>query len=277
MDFTTLGVPEMLLLGGGLVGASIIAGIVAGLLGVGGGIVIVPVLYWLFTFIDFPEDLAMHMAVATSLATIITTSISSMRAHHKRGAVDFDLLKRWAPALAIGALAGGLAARVFEPAVLTGIFGTVGLLVAINLTIPKPLVIAEHLPKTPIQVAIATVIGFVSSLMGIGGGTLGVPTMAAFSYPIHRAVGTASAFGLVISIPAVIGFVISGWDVPGRPPLSLGYVSLIATAIILPFTTYFAPLGARIAHALEPKWVKRAFAVFLTLTAIKMLLSAFGV
>jgi uncharacterized membrane protein YfcA len=277
MDFTTLGIPEMLLLGGGLVGASIIAGIVAGLLGVGGGIVIVPVLYWLFTFIDFPEDLAMHMAVATSLATIITTSISSMRAHRKRGAVDFDLLKRWAPALAIGALAGGLAARVFEPAVLTGIFGTVGLLVAINLTIPKPLVIAEHLPKTPIQVAIATVIGFVSSLMGIGGGTLGVPTMAAFSYPIHRAVGTASAFGLVISIPAVIGFVISGWDVPGRPPLSLGYVSLIATAIILPFTTYFAPLGARIAHALEPKLVKRAFAVFLTLTAIKMLLSAFGV
>jgi uncharacterized membrane protein YfcA len=277
MDFTTLGIPEMLLLGGGLVGASIIAGIVAGLLGVGGGIVIVPVLYWLFTFIDFPEDLAMHMAVATSLATIITTSISSMRAHHKRGAVDFDLLKRWAPALAIGALAGGLAARVFEPAVLTGIFGTVGLLVAINLTIPKPLVISDQLPKTPIQVAIATVIGFVSSLMGIGGGTLGVPTMAAFSYPIHRAVGTASAFGLVISIPAVIGFVISGWDVPGRPPLSLGYVSLVATAIILPFTTFFAPLGARIAHALEPKWVKRAFAIFLTLTAIKMLLSAFGV
>jgi len=277
MEFTSVGLPEMLLLGGGLVAASIIAGIVAGLLGVGGGIVIVPVLFWLFTFIDFPDDLAMHMAVATSLATIITTSISSMRAHHKRGAVDFDLLKKWAPALAVGALAGGLAARYFEPALLTAVFGTVGLLVAINLTLPKPLVIADKLPSNPIQVAMATVIGFVSSLMGIGGGTLGVPTMAAFSYPIHRAVGTASAFGLVISIPAVIGFVISGWDVPGRPPLSLGYVSLIAAIIILPFTTYFAPLGARLAHALEPKWVKRAFALFLTITAIKMLMSAFGV
>ncbi|MDB5542503.1 MAG: rane protein [Devosia sp.] len=276
MDFASLSLPDMLLLGGGLVGASIVAGIVAGLLGVGGGIVIVPVLYWLFTFTHFPEDLAMHMAVATSLATIITTSISSMRAHHKRGAVDFQLLRRWAPALAVGALAGGLAARFFEPAVLTGIFGTVGILVAVNLTIPKPLVIAEHLPPNPVQVVIATVIGFVSSLMGIGGGTLGVPTMAAFNYPIHRAVGTASAFGLVISIPAVIGFIVSGWDIPGRPPLSLGYVSLIATAIILPFTTYFAPLGARLAHALEPKWVKRAFAIFLTLTAIKMLMSAFG-
>ena len=112
--------------------------------------------------------------------------------------------------------------------------------------------------------------------MGIGGGTLGVPTMAAFNYPIHRAVGTASAFGIVIAVPAVIGFIVSGWDVPGRPPLSLGYVSLIATAIILPFTTYFAPMGARLAHALEPKWVKRAFAIFLTATAIKMLMSAFG-
>jgi uncharacterized membrane protein YfcA len=276
MDFASLSLTDMLLLGGGLVGASIFGGIVAGLLGVGGGIVIVPVLYWLFTFIHFPEELAMHMAVATSLATIITTSIASMRAHHKRGAVDFALLRRWAPALAVGALAGGLAARFFEPAVLTGIFGTVGLLVAINMVLPKPLVIAEELPPNPVQVAIATVIGFVSSLMGIGGGTLGVPTMAAFSFPIHRAVGTASAFGIVIAVPAVIGFIVSGWDVPGRPPLSLGYVSLIATAIILPFTTYFAPLGARLAHALEPKWVKRAFALFLTATAIKMLMSAFG-
>jgi uncharacterized membrane protein YfcA len=276
MDFASLSIPDMLLLGGGLVGASVIAGIVAGLLGVGGGIVIVPALYWLFTFINFPTELAMHMAVATSLATIITTSISSMRAHHRRGAVDFTLLRRWAPALAIGALAGGLAARAFDAAVLTGVFGTVGLLVAANLVIPKPLVIAEKMPSNPVQVVLATIIGFVSSLMGIGGGTLGVPTMVAFSYPIHRAVGTASAFGLVIAVPAVIGFIISGWDVPGRPPLSLGYVSLVAAAIILPFTTFFAPLGARIAHALEPKWVKRAFAIFLTLTAVKMLASAFG-
>ena len=194
---------EIILIIGGLSVASIIAGIVAGLLGVGGGIVIVPVLYWVFTFTDFPEELAMHMAVATSLATIITTSVASMRAHHKRGAVDFDLLRKWAPALAVGALAGGLAARYFDAAVLTGIFGVVGILVAINLAVPRNLVLGGQLPGTPIQVALATVIGFVSSLMGIGGGTLGVPTLAAFSYPIHRAVGTASAFGIVIAIPAV--------------------------------------------------------------------------
>lgn len=273
MDFTFT-LPQVILLVGGLSGASIIAGLVAGLLGVGGGIVIVPVLFWLFTLINFPQDLSMHMAVATSLATIIATSISSMRAHHKRGAVDFALLKRWAPALGIGALAGGLAARYFEPAVLTGVFGVVGMIVALNLIVPKTLVISTHLPGNIVQTGIAGVIGFISSLMGIGGGTLGVPTLAAFSYPIHRAVGTAAAFGLVIAVPAVTGFVISGWDVPGRPPLSLGYVSLAATAIILPFTISFAPLGARLAHALAPAWVRRAFAIFLTLTAIKMLSSA---
>ncbi len=276
MDLSTLSSTDLLMLAAGLVGASILAGTVAGLLGVGGGIVLVPVLYWLFTLVNFPTGLTMHMAVATSMATIIATSTFSMRAHHKRGAVDLELVRRWAPALALGALAGGLAARLFEPAVLTGIFGVVGLLVAGNMVLPRPLVIADHMPARPVQAAMAAVIGFISSLMGIGGGTLGVPVMAAFGYPIHRAVGTGAAFGVVIAVPAVIGFVVSGWDVPGLPPLSLGYVSLAAAAIILPFTTSFAPLGARLAHALEPEWVKRAFALFLSVTAVRMLLSTFG-
>lgn len=273
MDLT-LTVTEIVLLVGGLVVASIIAGLIAGLLGVGGGIVLVPVMFWMFTLINFPEPIAAHMAVATSLATIVFTSVSSMRAHHKRGAVDFELLKRWGPAIAIGALSGGLAARWFDGGVLTGIFGTVALLIAINLAIPRTLVISGRLPHPAVQGAIGVIIGFISSLMGIGGGTLGVPTLAAFSYPIHRAVGTAAAFGFVIAVPAAIGFIVSGWEVPGRPPLSLGYVSLAAAAIILPFTITLAPVGARLAHALEPIWVKRAFALFLVITAIKMLHSA---
>lgn len=267
----TLSILDIALLVGGLVVASGIAGIVAGLLGVGGGIVIVPILFWLFSAFAFDEALAMKMAVATSLATIITTSISSARAHHARGAVDFGLLKLWAPALALGAMAGGLAAGVFDAAVLTALFGVVGLVVAGNMATRKALLIADHLPPAPVQVGLAGVTGFVSSLMGIGGGTLGVPTLVAFSYPIHRAIGTASAFGLVIALPAVIGFIISGWGVPGRPPLSLGYVNLVVAAIMLPLTTLLAPLGARIAHKLEPVWAKRAFALFLAVTAIKML------
>lgn len=268
---------EMVMLAGGLVGASVIAGILAGLLGVGGGIVIVPALFWLFTIIKFNPQIAMHMAVASSLATIITTSISSTRAHERRGAVDFDLLRRWAPAMALGALAGGVGARFINPDGLKAIFGIIALVVSVNLATPKTLVFAEALPGSKIvQNGIAAVIGVFSSLMGIGGGTLSVPTLAGFSYPIHRAVGTASAFGLIISIPAVIGFVFSGWNVPGRPPFSLGYVNLIAVAIILPFTTYFAPMGARLAHRLDPVWVKRAFAFFLTITALRMLSAAFG-
>lgn len=274
MDFAA-DVPQLLMLGGGLVVASILAGIVAGLLGVGGGIVIVPVLFWMFAAVRFPAELAMHMAVATSLATIVTTSISSTMAHNRKGAVDWALLRRWAPFLAIGALAGGLAARLFDATILTGVFGVVALLVAVNLATKRTLVLSDRLPPSPVQVLLAAITGCVSSLMGIGGGTIGVPTMAAFSVPIHRAVGTASAFGLAIAVPAVIGFVISGWNVPGRPPMSLGYVSLVAAAIILPFTTYFAPTGARLAHRLEPIWVKRAFAVFLSITAIKMLHTSF--
>jgi uncharacterized membrane protein YfcA len=265
---------ELILLGGGLVVASIAAGLIAGLLGVGGGIVLVPVMFWMFTVVQFPEEIAAKMAVATSLTTIMFTSLSSMNAHRKRGAVDFDLLRRWAPFMAIGALAGGLASRFLEGETLTGVFGVVGILVAVNLSIPTTLVIAKELPNAVIQWLLALINGFISSLMGIGGGTLGVPILAAFSFPIHRAVGTASAFGLVIAIPAVVGFIIAGWDVPGRPPFSLGYVSLPAAVIILPFTIFFAPFGARLAHALPPIWVKRAFALFLAITAIKMLHSA---
>lgn len=274
---TAFSAGELAALAVGLGLSSIVAGLLAGLLGVGGGIVIVPVLFWLFTLTDFDDDLAMHMAVATSLATIIFTSISSMRAHHKKGAVDASLLKRWTPGIALGALTGGILARFIEPDMLTAIFGVIALAVAVNMAIPKTLVIAESLPASRVvQVAISYVIGFFSALMGIGGGTLSVPTLSAFSFPIHRAVGTAAAFGLVIALPAVAGFIYAGWDVPDRPPFSLGYVNLAAALIILPFTTFFAPYGARLAHSLDARWVKRAFAIFLAITAVRMLLSAFG-
>lgn len=275
MDFATLSPGDIALLIGSLVGAAVAAGLIAGLLGVGGGIVLVPVMFWMFTLIQFSEEMAVKIAVATSLTTIIFTSISSMNAHRKRGAVDFALLRRWAPWLGLGALAGGLATKVLAGDVLTGVFGFVALAAAINLSIPRTLVIADKLPHATIQWGLALVNGFISALMGIGGGTLGIPFLTAFSFPIHRAVGTASAFGLLIAVPAVVGFIVAGWDAPGRPPLSLGYVSLLAAAIILPFTILFAPVGARLAHALPPIWVKRLFALFLAITAIRMLYATF--
>lgn len=266
---------DLLPLIAGVITAAILAGIMAGLLGVGGGIVLVPVLFWILSAIDFPAELSMHMAVATSLATIIFTSISSARAHHRRGAVDIALLKRWGPGLMLGALAGGLAARFIDPAGLKAIFGSIALLVAVNMATPKTLVLAGHLPGSrAVNGAISLVVGVFSALMGIGGGTLSVPILAAFSVEIRRAVGTAAAFGILIALPAALGFVLSGWSIPDRPPLSLGYVSLPAALLILPFTVGFAPLGARLAHSLDGKWIKRAFALFLGITAIRMLLSA---
>lgn len=248
------------------------AGILAGLLGVGGGIVIVPVLFWGLGLLGFDPALAMLMAVGTSLATIIPTSISSARAHHRRGSVDGALLKRWGPFIFLGALIGGLAARHFGGDGLSLVFGVIALAVAALMTRRDPVVVSQDLPRSrALNGLIPALIGFFSALMGIGGGTLTVPTLSACSFPIRRAVGTSATFGLVIAIPAVVGFIASGWSMPDRPPLSLGYVSLPAAAVIFPVTVTTAPLGARIAHRINPRALRLAFALFLAITAIRML------
>lgn len=268
-DLTTL---QILLILCGVIFASITAGILAGLLGVGGGIVLVPVLFWILSFTDFPPELSMHMAVATSLATIIFTSISSAKAHNARGAVDRNLLRKWAPGLVSGALAGGLLARYIDANGLRVIFGVIAVFVSINMMLPRTLVISSTLPKGWLPNGLLSVFtGLFSALMGIGGGTLSVPLLSAFSVEIRRAVGTAAAFGFLIAVPAGIGFIISGWDVPDRPPFSLGYINYAAAALILPFTVGFAPLGARLAHTVDTVWIKRGFALFLMITALNML------
>ena len=267
---------EILILLVGIIISSSIAGFLAGFLGVGGGIVLVPVLFWIFTFIKFPEALSLHMAVATSLATIAFTSISSMRAHHLKGGVDLDLLKTWAPTLALGALTGGLASKFIDPWGLKVIFGVIALIVAANFATSKTVVLAEKLPTSLLpNLGISYLIGLISSLMGIGGGTLSVPTLAAYSFPIKKAVGTASAFGLIIAVPAVIGFIIAGQDIQGRPPFSTGYVNWAAVLVIIPFTMIVAPFGARLAQSIDGLIVKRGFALFLAITAIRMLYSLF--
>ncbi|MFV0360161.1 sulfite exporter TauE/SafE family protein [Tropicimonas sp.] len=273
-DLSTL---QILMILAGLATTSVVAGILAGLLGVGGGIVLVPALFWLLSATHFPPELSMHMAVATSLATIVFTSVSSARAHYRRGSVDVSLLRLWGPGIALGALTGGLAARYIDAGGLKLIFGIIALLVSLNMASPRALVISDHLPKSRLaNGAISFATGTFSALMGIGGGTLSVPLLTAFSVDIRRAVGTAAAFGFLIAVPATLGFIVSGLGVPGRPPASLGYVNLIGAAVILPFTVGFAPVGARLAHRLDTIWIKRAFAVFLGITSIRMLMSALG-
>lgn len=257
-----------------LLGTGIAAGLLAGLLGVGGGIVIVPVLFNLFILLDIDPAVRMHLAVGTSLATIIPTSIVSARSHGRKGAVDPALLKSWGPAILLGTLIGTGLAAFLDGRVLTGVFGVVALIVALNMGFGRrDRHLARALPREPARAALGATVGMFSALMGIGGGTLSVPLLTLFNYPIHRAVGTAAAIGLIIAIPGSLGYVIGGWQASGLPPYSLGHVSLIGFALIVPTTMLCAPLGVRLAHILSPNGLRKAFAVFLGLTALRMLSS----
>ena len=258
----------------GLLATGVLGGLIAGLLGVGGGIVIVPVLFWIFTSLKFPDEILMHMAIGSSLATIIPTSIASARAHYHKGSIDIDVLKKWGFGIFFGALIGGFIGKFFGANDLKYIFGLVALLVAINMFIKNPVKIRDSLPLSKfINFFVSGIIGFTSSLMGVGAGTIGVPALVSFSMSIHKAIGTAAALGLFISVPATIGLAFSGFEVPNRPPMSIGFVNLIALFIMVPLTILFAPIGVKIAHLINQSVLKRVFGMFLIITSVKMLSS----
>ncbi|MEO8017716.1 MAG: sulfite exporter TauE/SafE family protein [Pseudomonadota bacterium] len=254
--------------------SGIIAGFAAGLLGVGGGIVTVPVLEYSLRFAGVPEEYRMHVAVATSLAAIIPTSISSARTHHARGAVDVALARHWVAPMVLGAFAGSMLAARAPQAVLAGVFGSVALAVALKMLLPfDHLRMADRVPHGARGAGIAVLIGGVSTVMGIGGGTLTVPTLNLCGYPIHRAVGTAALFGVFISIPGTLGYLLAQPPVP-LPWATIGYVSLVGLAIIAPGSMLTANLGARVAHALSRRRLSQAFGVFLALVGSRMLYRA---
>lgn len=264
---------QLALLVAGLALTGIVAGILAGLLGVGGGIVIVPVLYHVFSGIGIDEAVRMHLAVGTSLATIVATSMRSLRAHRAKGAVDSELLRGLALPIIAGVLLGSLIAGGVDGGALMAVFAAVALIVAIHMAFGRESWrIADVFPAGVTRAAIGAVIGLISVLMGIGGGTLGVPILNLYNIPIHRAVGTATGFGLIIAVPGTLAMILNGWGAPGLPPFSLGYVNLIGFALIVPTTILAAPWGARIAHAISRPALRRAFAAFLALTSLRMIL-----
>lgn len=254
-----------------LLTAGLCAGVLAGLLGVGGGIVIVPVLYHLFGMIGMDESIKMHVAVGTSLASIVPTSITSIRSHMKRDAVDRDLLRSWGPWVALGVVIGSALAAFARGEVLTAVFAVFALVIALHMAFtPESLRIADHPPRGVVKGMVATFIGGFSAMMGIGGGTLTVPTLVLCNYPIRRAVGTSAAVGLIIAVPGTLGFIAGGWNVPFLTGFSLGYVSLLGLVLIAPASMLAAPFGARIAHAIDPRLLRKAFALFLALTSARM-------
>jgi uncharacterized membrane protein YfcA len=259
---------EFLPLAGVLILTGCIAGVLAGLLGVGGGIIVVPVLFTMLGAIDVDPAVRMHVAVGTSLASIVITSVISARSHHRRGAVDVDLLSRWGVWILLGSIGGTAVAGAVDGPVLSAVFGIVALAVATYMATTSPdFRLRDSLPGGVAGFAI----GGLSSMMGIGGGTLCVPYFNAFGFPVHRAVGTAAAIGLVIAVPATIGFVATGWGIPALPHASVGHVNLLGLVLIAPFTSLTAPLGVRLAHRLSARTLKRLFALFLFATAVRML------
>jgi uncharacterized membrane protein YfcA len=254
-----------------------LGGVLAGLLGVGGGIVIVPMLELALSFVGVDASVRMHIAVATSLATIIPTSISSARAHYRRKAIDFSVIRYWSVWIVVGAVAGIIVAANVGAEFLAAVFAIVAFAVAIKMILPlDERSLSDDIPRGLLGPVIPATIGTISTLMGIGGGTLSVTAMTLAGMPIHRAVGTSALFGLVIALPATLGYVISGWNHALLPAGSIGYVNLFGFLLIAPTTVLFAPLGARIAHALSRRQLAALFGLFLLIVAVRMGIRAFG-
>lgn len=272
IDFATLAPLVALLL---VIGA--VAGLIAGLLGVGGGIVLVPAFFYTFSALGFGGPYTMQICLATSLSTIIVTSVRSVLSHNRKGAVDWAVLRGWAPGIVVGAIVGVLVAANLRSIVLQGVFGVLGICVGLYLAFGRSdWKLAEQMPRGPVRGALSAMIGFLSVLMGIGGGSFAVPTMSLYGQPIHRAVATAAGFGVLIAVPSAIAFMFVQIPDAMSPPFSIGAVNLPAFLVVIAMTLITAPLGARLAHAMDPKPLKRIFAVFIIVVALNMLRKVFG-
>jgi len=248
------------------------AGVLAGLLGVGGGIVIVPVLFFLFQNFGVSPESAMVIATATSLATIVPTSISSIHSHNKQGNVDFDLLKRWAVFILIGVLVGSWLVTRVDGTWLTVLFGVIATLSSLNMLFrTEKSALYQQLPGNAGQSVMGATIGFFSSMVGIGGGTLSVPLLSLFNYSAHKAVGTASAIGLIISLPGALTMLVLGSTPSDALTGTYGLVNLIGLFCIVPLTVIFAPVGSSIAAKLDGAKLKKVFAIVLLITGLRML------
>jgi uncharacterized protein len=253
-----------------------VAGFFAGLLGVGGGVVVVPVLAMLFTGQGFPANEVLHLALGTSMATILFTSLSSLRAHHAHRAVLWPVMRDLTPGVLVGTLLGAmLAARISSRALAIFFVGFM-LFVAVQMIVnlrPRP---SRNLPGRGGLGVVGAVIGVVASLAAIGGGALTVPYLIWCNVRPHQAIGTSAAVGLPIAVGGTIGYLWNGWGHPGLPAGSLGFVYLPALAIILVASVLCAPLGARLAHRLPVAVLKRIFAGLLVVLSGKMLWSLYG-
>jgi uncharacterized membrane protein YfcA len=269
---------ELATLAIGLLVAGAITGLLAGVFGVGGGAVVVPVLYELFRIIGVPEEVRMPLCVGTSLAIIIPTSIRSFSAHRAKGAVDMSILRQWAVPVVIGVVMGSLVARYAPADLFKAVFVGVAGISAIRLLFGRDSWrLGTDMPSGPIMIVYGWVIGVLSALMGIGGGQLSNLFMTFYSRPIHQAVATSSGLGVLISVPGAIGYIYAGWPKAAefpevaaiQLPLALGYVSLLGFILFVPTSIWTAPIGARFAHTLSKRRLEVAFGIFLLIVCAR--------
>jgi uncharacterized membrane protein YfcA len=274
-----LGIPlaEAAVLIAALLAAGVVTGVLAGLLGIGGGSILVPVLYELFRSLGVDEAVRMHLAVGTSLAVIVPPSLRSFAGHRARGAVDMDLVRSMALAVVAGVCLGAVLARFSNEAVLKSIWVAAASLISLKLFLGREdWRLGDAIPGQPFRAIYGGFVGLLSTLMSIGGGVFITALMTFYGHSMQRAVATSSAFGPIIAIPGALGFVWAGWHAAGLPPGSLGYVSLLGALLIIPTSVLAAPFGVRIAHGISRRKLELAFATFLALVGVRFLLSLFG-
>ncbi len=262
-----------------LMAAGLLAGFLAGMFGIGGGFVIVPALFAILGLLGGEHETRAHVAVGTSLATIVLTSLRSVHAHAKRKAVDFSLLKYWAPWIVVGVGGGLMLAATLDGLTLGMVFAIGVFFLALHMMFgaqrSQPL--DGSAPKGPIMAMSALFIGFSSSLLGIGGGTLSVLVMTLLGRTMHQAVATSAGIGFIIAVPGTIGFAVIGWGQPDLPAGSLGYINVIGFLAISTMTLITAPLGVAVAHRLDASALRRVFAVYLMITSALMFYESWAV
>jgi uncharacterized membrane protein YfcA len=265
-----------------LVAVGALSGFFAGLFGIGGGAILVPVFYECFRLAGVPLEVRMPLCIGTSLAIIIPTSISSFRAHYLRGAVDMGILRRWWLPIVLGGVAGSVTARLAPERLFKIVFVMVAWSAATRLLLARESwKFGDDMPKGFVMRLYGFFVGLLSTLMGVGGGLFTNLLMTFYGRPIHQAVATSSALAILISIPGALGYIYAGWPAAVRfpdvtalqPPFALGYVSLIGALLVMPMTLVTAPLGVRAAHALSKRALETAFGAYLFIVGGRFVIS----
>lgn len=269
-------ISEILIFAAALAVAGAASGLLAGLFGVGGGAILVPVFYQVYGLLGVPDSVRTHIAVGTSLAVIVPTSIRSFNAHRKHGAVDMEILKGWVIWVPLGTILASVVAAHVPGAFLRIVFMALALLISFKMFFNR-----EHwrfgieMPRGPVNAVAGGTIGLLSGLMGVGGGTLSNLWMTLWNRTVHQGVATSSGVGVLISIPGLIGYIWAGWGEPGLPPFSTGFINWITVALVIPMSLLVAPLGARLAHAMTRRQLEVGFAIFLLVVSLRFLASLF--